>query len=160
MKWSFWLREQRVGGGGLTLDEPSSPDGIIQTDLISAQQAQALKSLPFWGHYLATARDIHFVHKHTHSVKGKLLTALISFSRENYTLSLLEICPNCDKWPLLSAYSRHSVTLAALFSQCSSRCWVLRRVPLMWGVCSVARNPGGGSFNHAFKAAATLPVTL
>lgn len=86
-----------MGGGGLTLDEPGSPDGIIQTDLISPQQAQALKRLPFRGHYLATARHIHFVHQHTHPVKGKLLAALISFLRENYTLSLLEMCPNCDK---------------------------------------------------------------
>lgn len=86
-----------MDGGGLTLDEPSSPDGIIQTDLISPQQAQALKRLPFGGHYLATARQIHLVHKDAHSVKGKLLTALIWFFRGNYTLSRLEICPSGDK---------------------------------------------------------------
>lgn len=69
-----------AAAGGLTLDEPGSPDGVVQTDLIPPQQAQAFKRLPFGGHYLATARQIPLVNKHTHSVDGKnLLAALIWF---------------------------------------------------------------------------------
>lgn len=44
--------------GGLTLNEPSSPDRIIQTDLISPQQAKTLKRLPFWGDYFTTGRQM------------------------------------------------------------------------------------------------------
>lgn len=46
-----------VESGGLTLYEPSSPDGIVQTDLIPPQQPQTFKRLPLWGDYLTTAKE-------------------------------------------------------------------------------------------------------
>lgn len=42
--------------GALTLNEPSSPDRVIQTDLVSPKQPQTLKRLPLGGDYLTTVR--------------------------------------------------------------------------------------------------------
>lgn len=50
---------EEVKSGGLTLNEPSSPDRIVQTDLISPQQPQTLKRLPLGGDYLTAANKTH-----------------------------------------------------------------------------------------------------
>lgn len=42
--------------GGLTLNEPSSPDRIVQTDLIPPQQPQPLERLPLRRDYLTAAK--------------------------------------------------------------------------------------------------------
>lgn len=48
--------------GALTLNEPSSPDRVVQTDLVSPKQPQTLKRLPLGGDYLTTVRKkISFV---------------------------------------------------------------------------------------------------
>lgn len=47
-----WAEES----SGLTLNEPSSPDGIVQPDLVSPQQAQTLERLPLRRDYLTTVK--------------------------------------------------------------------------------------------------------
>lgn len=47
---------------GLTLNEPSSPDRVVQTDLVSPQQPQTLKRLPLGGDYLTTAKTKKTTH--------------------------------------------------------------------------------------------------
>jgi len=57
---------------GLTLNEPSSPDGIVQTDLIPPQQPQTLKRLPLGGEYLRAANKTHNQSENTQFVqRGK-----------------------------------------------------------------------------------------
>ena len=50
---------EEVKSGGLTLNEPGSPDGVVQTDLISPQQPQTLKRLPLGRDYLTTGKKTH-----------------------------------------------------------------------------------------------------
>lgn len=53
-----WRQQtEEVRSGGLTLNEPSSPDRVVQTDLVSPQQPQALKRFPLGRDYLTTAKQ-------------------------------------------------------------------------------------------------------
>lgn len=52
---------EEVKSGGLTLNEPSSPDRIVQTDLIPPQQPQPLERLPLRGDYLTAAKRKHTI---------------------------------------------------------------------------------------------------
>lgn len=42
---------------GLTLHVPCPPDGIIEPDLVSPLELQALEILPLWRHQLPTERQ-------------------------------------------------------------------------------------------------------
>lgn len=48
---------ERGKSGGLTLDEPGSPDRVVQTDLIPPEQPQTLEGLPLGRDNLTAARE-------------------------------------------------------------------------------------------------------
>lgn len=163
--WIHGQERKKVRRGGLTLNEPSSPDRIIQTDLISPQQAKTLKRLPFWGNYFTTARQMM-----VSSIKICNLwmenewCSLFIFWGEtkwrNQCLLLPHIRTHFDKWFHVSLFTDTLLALSVCWPfLCLSGCWVQRRGPLMWGAQRVARKPRGGCFQHAFNGVATLHAT-
>lgn len=139
--------EEEVRSGGLTLNEPSSPDRVVQTDLVSPQQPQTLKRFPLGRDYLATAKQ---------NKKNQILKIVVHgncsalflrwnkrgtmertsgtpppppFKKKKKTVLILTNRSHSDSSPAL----RHAVV--TLF-QCPSACWVLRRGPLMWAAQS------------------------
>lgn len=165
-------RQQReeVKSGGLTLNEPSSPDCIVQTDLISPQQPQTLKRLPLGRDYLTTAKKKEIIVFWLFCSAFSLCWNKWGTVRQKI-MGTVEITlaasppPPCKKSVLIltnssqSAYSPVHCHAVDTFCQCPSACWVLRRGPLMWGAQRVARKPGGGHFQHAFNGVASLQVT-
>lgn len=65
--WDSWVAishphtlPQLLGWGGpwypLTLDIPGSPDGVVEADLVSAEQLETFEILPLGRHQLTTVR--------------------------------------------------------------------------------------------------------
>lgn len=123
----------------LTLNEPSSPNCIVQTNLVSPQQTQTLERLPLGRDDLPTARrrsKTSFVHEKCEIIF--VFSQGLTDSLDTKLLLWQKSVLLYDKHFPISSFNS-DLSPCWHFFHCPLAGWVLRRGALMWGAQRVAR---------------------